>query len=1015
MSVMPKLQGEHQRHRQYIRLGLVLTWASVIALIPVLATAQQEQPVIAQAEFARQVWRVPDGLPEDTVQALAQDARGFLWAGTTGGLARFDGSEFAVTDISSAPGLPVNSIFCLLASRSGGLWMGSEGGGLLLKRGSSLVVFGAKQGLTDGFVRSLLEDERGTVWVGTDNGLFALKAGEHYFVRIDGQRGMPALAVHALAEDTEHRIWAGGSGLMVFDRDHPGQVRTFALPGEYSQNRVKSILTAKDGTVWIGTVGGLLHLTPSPTNQHQAYRVQKVPAVSGTVRMLHQTADGTLWIGTIGNGLWHLVNGKYTKLDEPGFLPSRSILALFEDRSHQVWVGTQAGLVRLSQTPLHVVPLPQQADADFETVSADGDGAMWVVTSGVFHIEGGRVRAQTFPQAGNPAVRNLFRARDGALWLGTDGEGVYRLQGRQMMSWRAPEQLTNNFVRAFLEGRKGDLWIGTDEGVNHIVDGQVHRYGVKDGLVHFSTRSLLEGRNGDVWIGTDHGLSHWKAGQLVHDKVTESLREEKVWSLAEDAAGYLWIGTRDHGLFRAVCGSNAEEVIHLTKTQGLAVDSVYGVMPADGQLWLSGPNSLSSIPLATLDQHELSADSPLQSTCYPFPFSASDAQLYGGRQPSIAQDSKGRLWFPSNRGAIWLQPSMQAEQEAGPVSVYIRSVEVDGMVLPGDRSVRLPPGTRRLVISYAPLMLSTQAAVRFRYRLEGFETAWTYAGVARSASYTHLPAGKYRFHVEALEGDEQTASAELAVSEAPRFYETWWFGLGVLMMLGGIGFVVYQLRVRQIRSRFDAVLAERARLAREMHDTVIQGCTSISALLEALASRRRTETGPDEELLRYARTQARTTIDEAREAVWNLRHGEPSAHPVHEMLESLARNGSRDFGVQVCAEWQGDTVRLSPPQMHEVLMTVREAMCNAALHGRPQRVVISGRAEAEHLRFTVIDDGVGFAQQEQPGHYGMTGMRERATKLGGILTICSTPGNGTVVELLVERAALRRRETVAWQ
>ena len=200
-----------------------------------------------------------------------------------------------------------------------------------------------------------------------------------------------------------------------------------------------------------------------------------------------------------------------------------------------------------------------------------------------------------------------------------------------------------------------------------------------------------------------------------------------------------------------------------------------------------------------------------------------------------------------------------------------------------------------------------------------------------------------------------------------------------------------------------------------MHDTVIQGCTSISALLEAIASRRKAATGVEAELLDHARTQVRATIEEARQAVWNLRHRDEPEQGLSAILESLAANTQLEFGIAVSCRWKGESIRLTAPIAHEVLMTVREALCNAAVHGRPTQVEIVTTAQPTQVQVCVSDDGVGFVPHEDAMHYGMTGMRERAARLGGTLAVKSAPGQGTVVELRLQRAVLARKAEVEWQ
>jgi ligand-binding sensor domain-containing protein/signal transduction histidine kinase len=958
----------------------------------------------ASAQYTRRLWRVQDGLPEDTVQALAQTPDGFLWVGTTGGLARFDGSRFTIFGENTTPGFQANSIFCILPAGDGSLWLGSEGSGLLHYTHGSVQTYGAAQGLTDGFVRSVLLDDTGMLWIGTDNGLFQLDT-RHLdrprIRRVDARSAMRPIAVHSITEDREHRIWVGGSRLVAIRN---GRVQDVQLPGLYSQNRVKTILQTADGTIWVGTVGGLDRLAGA--------KFVPLPGITGTVRILRQTEDGTLWIGTIGHGLWTYRSGKLAHVSTPGLLPSKTILSIYEDRSRQVWVGTQDGLVRLSRTPVRVLPLPGNSDADFGTISPDGPGKVWVVSSGLFRVTDGAARRYALPMLGSTPVRNVLRDREGGLWIGTDGSGAFHLTAHGITHYSAPQQLTNNFVRAFLEGPQGDMWIGTDQGLNHVTASGVRKYSVKDGLAYFSTRCLLQDHRGDLWIGTDQGISHWSGGRFVHDALTEALRTRRVWSLVEDAEGFLWIGTRDSGLFRFRNGHLA----YFTTAQGLASNSTYGMVDdGRGRLWFSGPNTLSSAPLAQMDSSDPVSGLHLDVTTYEMPFGAEDAQFYGGRQPSGFVDAQGRIWFASSDGAVMIPQGHAGVHEQPAPPLFLREITADGRALHvNGGEIQVPASTSRLEFSYAPLMLRPQNAIRFRYRLEGYEDRWNYAGESRTASYTNLPAGHYRFEVLAFSANDPSLTSEAFVSfqKEPHVYQTWWFAVLCVLLLAGTAWFIYRSRIRGIRLRFEAVLAERNRLAREIHDTVIQGCTSISALLEAIASRGIEHAeSPEKELLGYARAQAIATIDEARGAVWNLRHGEEQQHDLLSLLHALAENAGQEFGVSVACHREGRSFSVNGWVAHELLMAVREAVYNAVLHGAPQHITVSTEFQAGEIRISIADDGKGFdpaAVLAKPGaHYGILGMRERIQGLGGELKVLSAPGKGTTVKIVVKPARHR--------
>lgn len=322
----------------------------------------------------------------------------------------------------------------------------------------------------------------------------------------------------------------------------------------------------------------------------------------------------------------------------------------------------------------------------------------------------------------------------------------------------------------------------------------------------------------------------------------------------------------------------------------------------------------------------------------------------------------------------------------------------------------MPPGEGRLQISYAAVRLRSQERIRFRYLLEGFDRDWTEALQRRVAFYTNLPSGEYRFRVQAFEMNmpESVTEAALAIQWRPHLYRTPWFiALVGVLLLGGV-LAAYRLRLRQVHARFRAVLEERNRVAREMHDTVIQGCASVSALLEAVVAVERDATGPGRELLDCARKQVRATVDEARRAVWNLRQS-GAGHPqgpsqIGPLLDQMAQQASSASRVPVCFEASGRPVLLDPAVEHDILMVAREAVYNAVQHARPKEVRIQIHFEDDKIRMRVGDDGCGFDPKEASSisgeHFGLVGMRERTERMGGRFEIRSAPGMGT--ELLVE-------------
>ena len=935
----------------------------------------------ALAGYARRVWHAEDGLPEETVQAFAQTSDHFMWIGTTGGLVRFDGAQFVVFSRENTPALHENSIFCLLAATDGTLWIGTEGGGVVSYRNHSFRLWSGADGLTNGNIRALREDHRGRIWMGTDDGLFLWQAGR--IERIDRRDGVPPSSIHAIYQDRRQRLWAGGFHFFCIDGNRTVE---FHLPGGLTDN-VKSILQTRDGTIWVGTVTGLQRSNSAMGSSAPVF--SRVENIHSTVRTLLEDDDGTLWIGTIGEGLLRYQNGHFSKLTGTA-LPSNTILSSFSGSGHNVWIGTQAGLVRLNKTAASTVVLPDFADADFGTIFSDRDGSLWVSSSHLFRLTGGHAEMLHFHgPLSNVRIRNVFRDSTGTLWFGTEGKGAFRwVHGAPH-----PISLIQPYIRAFAEDREGGVWIGTDGGYC-----RWRPAGIRCFEPHESVRALYVDRQGEVWVGKDRGLTRLRNGGDVLDSPIPQLRDEKVWAIHEDAQGALWFGTRTSGLFRWKAG----QLTVYTTAQGLANNSIYQILEdRHGVFWLSGPNGISSIVRRDL---ELAASDPSYLPAVT-PYGTSEGlkttQMYGGVQPAGCTTSSGEVWFPSTAGAVRIGSYPKDPVAAPPAVIY--GVVADGREVGTDGYVELPPGQGKLEIQYGAIQFRSQERVRFRYQLEGFDSGWTETR-ARRASYTNIPAGRYRFRLLAFDIAQPGATSQASVSFywRPHFYHAWWFYLLCIACLACAVWWTYQARMRQAHARFAAVLGERNRLAREMHDTLIQGCTGVSAVLEAVALMSQEQPTSAENLLDCARTQIRAITDEAREAVWNLHRGGRSE--ISLLVDQMAREACAASQVPVRFETSGKPVVLDPTIEHDILMVAREAVCNAIRHGHPREVSLRIHFRRGRIRLSILDDGCGFEPGEVPlqtdGHFGLIGMRERTERLGGSFAVRSAPGKGT--ELFVD-------------
>jgi ligand-binding sensor domain-containing protein/two-component sensor histidine kinase len=987
---------DHSLHRFVLRFarraGFLLYGALIVATaIPQCLPAQDLGNF---AGYTRHLWQAPDGLPEQTVQAFAQTPDGYLWIGTTGGLLRFDGAHFELFDRQNTPELHENSVFCLLRARNGTLWIGTEGGGIVSYAEGQFRLWPGLSGQTTDFVRVLMQDTDNSIWAGTDGGLLHFTDGQ--FTRVDATPGFGAISIHSIYRDRDGRLWAGGSRLVLVNGKN---ATNYSLGSESSQNQVKSILQTTDGTVWVGTVTGLNRMLPGESGFKHS------DGIRSTVRVLRETSDGVLWIGTIGQGVFTLKGGKLTQITAPESLPSNTVLNLFEDGEKNLWIGTQTGMLRLTRLNIDVIPLPHANDSDFETIYRDRDGSFWIGSTLLFHMRSGVLKQEVLPGMAHTHVRNVFRDQSGALWVGTDGEGVFRIADGRTTRWGYKDGLSNPFIRSMTQDRDRSMWIATDTGLNHFIGDMAHprivRYQVEDGLAFASLRSLLEDKDGDLWVGTDRGLSHLHAGAFVPDAATAAMAKMKVWAIHQDSDGGLWFGTRNNGIYRLRDGRLA----HFTTADGLASNAVYSIVgDAADQLWISGPNGVSVLNRRELDQQAVARTRHFGLTFYSIAEMGANTEMYGGTESSGCVASDGDAWFPSNRGPIRIHHLQSAQLPPPPL--HIESVLADGVPLTTDKKIVLRPSNSRLEIAFTPIRLGSQDGLRFRYMLEGFDNDWGPVTRSRTADYTNLTPGHYRFLVRTFELGSPGVVSQVAIEidQRPQFYRTWWFISASILLSGLLIFGLYQYRLHQVGAKFEAVLEERSRLAREIHDTVIQGCTGVSAILEAASMG---EQGADSGLVDFARLQLRGTIDEAREAVWNMRNHPEDAGSLAEKLESMTRQVGVEFSIPISCSVAGTPFTVDHPLEHDLLMVAREAMCNAAIHGSPSRVDAGIAYSKRELQLTIIDDGKGFNSDQlnklNGHHFGIQGMRERVERWGGRFRVTSSSGSGARVEARIPR------------
>lgn len=935
----------------------------------------------------QRVWQTQDGLPEANVQALAQTRDHYLWIGTTGGLVRFDGQSFVLFNRTNDPAFNVNGIGCLMVARNGDLWIGTGGGGLVRYRNGQFRNYSIGQGFSTNFVRSLLEDRNGRIWIGTYRGLFFLD--DDRVVSPKAGTALSSSTILAMVEDRRGAVWVGTTKLIRIENDIETDI---PLPSSSNQTTVPSLMITRDDTLWVGVAyHGLLkaQLNNAGLPEHFA----RVSGITGQVRALRSFPDNSVWIGTISQGNYVYRDGTLRRLVTPAQLPSNAIFSILRDDEENIWFGTQNGVVRLSPTRVSILHLPDAADTDFQTLYADPQGPLWAASTHLFDIQKGSPEQVRLPGLLDARILTLLRDRDGALWLGTNGQGLFHLEHN-----RLTKVLDNGFVRTLMQTRDGSIWIGTSGELNRWREGKIE----KIGRFSFAIHALLEDREGCVWIGSDQGLFRWCNGRLIANTGTKDVQNASVWTLFEDTDGAIWVGTTEQGLFRWKNGT----LHHLSATDNFLPSRIFAILQDRNQkYWISSPRGILAIAKDDLNAIAEGSHQTPSIEIYSVTDGLYTTQIFGGAQQTAVLLANGDIWFPGSNGPVRIATTGQQRVTDAPPAV-LQKVIVDGNEVQAHRNVDLGSRASRVEIQYGAIDLRPQDQLRFRYKLDGFDEQWIEAGPRRTAYYTNIPPGKYRFRAQVFRLDLPNVNSEvsLMLERQPPFFRTWWFYVCCALLAGLIFWIIHHQRTQRLKERFEAVLEERNRVAREMHDTLVSGCTSVSSLLEALSMTGSVKGESKRTLLDPARQQVSSTIEEARQAIWGLRQNTPPQTDIAGLLREVVSHIEQQSTSPIHYEIIGKPVIIHQEVSHQLLMVTREALFNAVRHGSPTKVRLTVCFDRHQIRIEVEDDGKGFdipslTNRDEKRHYGISVMRERIENIDGSFEMMSTPDNGTYLAI----------------
>jgi ligand-binding sensor domain-containing protein/signal transduction histidine kinase len=959
-------------------------------------------PDRAMSQYVHDRWGTEQGFPKGPVYAITQTPDGYLWIGVDAGLIRFDGWNLRlIKDDSGA--FTITSVLGLAADEEGCLWVRLQDLSILRYCHEKFERPAADAALYSR-IEAMSRTNRGklVVWKAED-GAYAFHGGA--LQKLAGAADLPPSPVTSVAQSPQGDVWMGTRDAGLF---HAIGGKTVSIRNGLPDSKVNYLLPDAEGGLWVGTDNGIVRwngkeLTAGDANLERLRHLQVLAMVLDR--------DGNLWAGTDSRGLLRLNSHGASLVDIGDAASPQAVTALFEDREGDLWVGHADGIERLRDSAFvtysNAEGLPTEGS---NPVYVDSQNRMWFppVTGGlwwakgeqhggvnldginrdvVYSIDGrpgelwvGRQRggltqlrfdesaitAKTYTEADGLAqnsVYSVYRARDGTVWAGTLSAGVSMLRNGKFTNFSVANGLASNTIASIVEGSDGTMWFATPSGISAVSREHWTSYGIRDGLPSENVNCLFEDSRGVLWAGTASGIAFLNGGAFhVPPREPDSLRTQ-ILGLAEDRYGSLWMATSGR-----VLRVNAQTLVKGLSDEGDVRE--FGL--ADGLRGLEGVK----------------------------------------RHRSVVTDSEGRIWFSLNRGISVVDPA-RLTRDSAPAIVHIQTLSADGEPILLGSSVHIRGGRQRITLGYSGLTLSDPERVRYRYLLEGYDRGWTESTASREAGYTNLPPRVYRFRVMATNPDgawnAQVASVIFEVD--PLFWQTWWFQLAVAIACIAGMLALYALRLNQITGqinvRFQERLAERTRIAQELHDTLLQGFLSASMQVHVAVDRL-----PEDSSLKPALNRAlelmRQVIDEGRNAVRGLRSSHTASldleHAFSRIQQELAadeRGGQVDFRVIV----DGERRLLHPVLRDEVYRIGREALLNAFRHAQARRIEMELKYSSNRLSVAVRDDGCGIdpnvLQTGRDGHWGLPGMRERADRIGARLHVMSSSSAGTEVELSI--------------
>lgn len=1013
-------------------------------------------------EFVVTSWRMQQGLPSDRVRAVLQTRDSYIWVATFNGAAQFDGERFQVFNEANTPALRNRRINCLFEDAEGRLWFGGDTGEITWRDGAGFHALAVTNDWPRFPIDRFAESADGSFWVLNRDG-FILAVRNLQPERVLGRRNGERYS--DIVRDTAGQVWAVRYGGILTRLVEGREVLEDKTPELELQRSYRTIAAARQGGLWVRDGNRLRRWDQGKWVEERGEHAWGARQAV----VLYEAASGEVWVGTRENGAFMVAaDGSEVHINRATGLAHDLVSSISEDREGNLWIGSDAGgLSMLRRRALFMINPPDQwQHRPICSVSPARDGGLWVGTegAGVYKLLGAQfTRLSASNNATAKDIRTAVEDAKGRLWVGTEVRERL-INGLLLRDWRGRfeagmqraglllgenEQLrlvTPADTRiampplyyAIYQSRDGALWLGSDQGLVCLRQDQWSRPGRE--FYSSEVHCITETPDGAIWIGMrGGGMGRWQGGKFTQYLHAQAPPYEQAWALLGDTDGSVWIGTPGAGLVRWHEG----RFVSFTTRQGLPSDVICNLQ-ADGQghLWIGSYAGIFRVAKTDLDLCARHAIAAVNCLVLDDSDGLSSLEMAGGNQPSACTTSDGRLWFATSGGLAMVDPA-RIRTNALPPPVRLEEVVVDGQArgpdsvsasssssslfssweAKGDSSpgtskaagaptVIVPPGSIQIELRYTALSFCAPKRVRFRYRLEQVDAGWVEAGARRSAYYSHLAPGNYRFEVIACNNDGvwNPNGAAVVLAVLPHFWQTWWFAPSC--WLGGVGlvgtWVITTLR-RRHRARVQAlkrarlVEQERGRIARDLHDDLGSGLTDISTT-STLGQNPAVPMEVARQFFCEISQRANDMVAALDEIVW-------AVNPKNDDLGSLATYFSQftEHLVQLTPlrcrfeiPEKLPRLPLSSEQRHSLFLAFKEALQNAVKHAAASSLRVSITVEGGTLRIILEDDGHGFdAGASRTGADGLQNMRQRLEQLGGRCEISSVPGKGTRVAFQV--------------